>query len=85
MKKLLAEKFCLFSCLLDIIKAHFAAKDTGDMGDQDKEEETNIIKNKEYSGNTHDKVSEENIPSGDKDEVPILNPGGNHYVFTLPH
>ena len=50
------------------------------MGDPDKEDDTSSIINDKELGKTENKVPEDNIPSSDEGEIPILKPGADHNI-----
>ena len=68
---------------LNVIKAHFVAKATGDVSEQEEEDNRSIISDDEL-WNSNKEVSGAKIPSGDDQEIPVLNPGGND-ISNLTH
>ena len=68
---------------LEVLKSHLSAKATSNNRDQDKEDNTNTVINGEDSGNDNE-VPDVNNLTDDNSGVPILNPGGDNYIPTLP-
>ena len=74
---------------MDVITKHNAAKATGEMGDNDEEDNTNTIINGEgptdqNHRNVDKKVSSDKIVAGEAREALIPNPRGDHHVLSPP-